>query len=503
MVDTGDTQSQPPGSKPSSKSSSIDTLKQSDYNTNSMTSSEDLIHQQGPNARLSPTLQLGRDPSDVRGSISHEQAVHHNKTHPTPQAPPPAGKPLPYEGVVNAAATHVVPQNPPPSGEDYPETLSPKREQSTFSPPIPPPRSPYQQRQEEIRENKEEETGKEHNLGRKAGDPGQEDDVKDTGTEADVKAGDIRELERERSNQPQALLEGETLEEVDEYGLGQRTPTTGSTSSPAPALGLGPIASTGRTKRSKPRRSMTDTMPELTDAQKAEFTQAFGSVSAPLIHLILFHITLTRCQTRIGTSALISALSALPMDPESEDSSDSDSEPERYGTESMTSSAPPKRPQGGFSHLAKAKTAQLTSTVTRLHSSLHTIRPLHRRAHSTQKGVSFPFAANTVARQARSPGGDELAYQLAAKATNGAFDDEFNNDHGEAEEARDILYAEKEMGDASPRGQMKDLSPEEAAERKAARRERLSERMMEVFGLEEKEEVKEEFACWLLKDVSE
>lgn len=112
--------------------------------------------------------------------------------------------------------------------------------------------------------------------------------------------------------------------------------------------------------------------------------------------------------------------------------------------------------------------------------------------------MSFPFAANTVARKARSPGGDELAYQLAAKATNGAFDDEFKNDHGEAEEARDILYAEREMG-----GQVNDLSPEEAAERKAARRERLSERMMEVFGLEEKEEVKEEFACWLLKDVSE
>jgi sterol 3beta-glucosyltransferase len=27
--------------------------------------------------------------------------------------------------------------------------------------------------------------------------------------------------------------------------------------------------------------------------------------------------------------------------------------------------------------------------------------------------------------------------------------------------------------------------------------------MMQVFGLDEKEDVKEEFACWLLKDVSE
>lgn len=275
------------GSKPSSKSSSLDTLKQSDYN-NTMTSSEQVIQQEGANGRLSPTLQLAKDPSDVKGSISHEQAVHNAKTNFIPQAPPPDGKPLPYESVVNAAATHVVPQNPPPSGEDYPssepqsQSLAASRRPSTFSPPIPPPRSPAQQKQEDIREDKEEQAGKDHNLGRKAGHPGKEEDVKNTGTEADVKAGDIRELERERSNKPEPLLEGETLEEVDEYGRGGRTPTTGSTS-PAPALGA--VASASR-RRSKPRRSMTDTMPNLTDAQKDEFTKAFGSVSqepTPLI----------------------------------------------------------------------------------------------------------------------------------------------------------------------------------------------------------------------------
>jgi sterol 3beta-glucosyltransferase len=41
------------------------------------------------------------------------------------------------------------------------------------------------------------------------------------------------------------------------------------------------------------------------------------------------------------------------------------------------------------------------------------------------------------------------------------------------------------------------------AERQRVRKEKLSERLMEVFGLEEREEVLEEMRCWLLRSVSE
>lgn len=50
---------------------------------------------------------------------------------------------------------------------------------------------------------------------------------------------------------------------------------------------------------------------------------------------------------------------------------------------------------------------------------------------------------------------------------------------------------------------LEDGMQENRTERMRVRREKLSERLMEVFGLEEKEEVLEEMRCWLLRSVSE
>jgi sterol 3beta-glucosyltransferase len=45
-----------------------------------------------------------------------------------------------------------------------------------------------------------------------------------------------------------------------------------------------------------------------------------------------------------------------------------------------------------------------------------------------------------------------------------------------------------------------DINP---TEKQRVRREKLAERLMEVFGLEKREEVLEEMRCWLLRSVSE
>lgn len=223
------------------------------------------------------TLQLAKEPSDVKGSISDPNPSPHApyaQPSSTPHAPPPDGKPLPYESVVHAAATHVVPQNPPPSGDDAPCTLEPDhRQREPFSPPVPLPRDPIQEMQESKREQAEDEAGREHNLGRKAGEPGKEEDVRGSGAEADVKAGEIRELEKERRQQPEPLIGGHTLEDVDEMAKGQRTPTPSSgVASPAPV-----------SRPRSARRSMTDSMAALTDDQKEAFAKAFGSVRTDVV----------------------------------------------------------------------------------------------------------------------------------------------------------------------------------------------------------------------------
>lgn len=59
-------------------------------------------------------------------------------------------------------------------------------------------------------------------------------------------------------------------------------------------------------------------------------------------------------------------------------------------------------------------------------------------------------------------------------------------------------------GSNEDEGEVEDaMSRPTDAERKRLRREKLGQRLMEVFGLEEREEVVEEMRCWLLRSVSE
>ena len=228
------------------------------------------------------------------------------------------------------------------------------------------------------------------------------------------------------------------------------------------------------------------------------------------------------------------------------------------------------------------------TAVSRLHSSLHTIRPMNTSTHldpndlvdvagQTPRGLHepnfhFPFRANTIARKARSPGQAELNYQFAealrirreSEESDGSLGTvpmprgfDFDNrrisedsdgglsvggetrelmdaqihreeDIGEEEEDEEIVRAAEQdresssvqlgpqiSGDRPDEGNtgaalrespqvelVEDRLRENATERKRLRKEKLSERLMEVFGLEEREEVLEEMRCWLLRSVS-
>ncbi|WVQ85442.1 hypothetical protein IAT38_007607 [Cryptococcus sp. DSM 104549] len=131
--------------------------------------------------------------------------------------------------------------------------------------------------------------------------------------------------------------------------------------------------------------------------------------------------------TRMGASALVSALNALPW--EEEEGSEEDEEEDEMGTGA---------PARGAASVIDARQAQRPK-FSRLGSSLHTIRPMsssptaidspavgtttpyaNTRSHS-HRSLDFPFRENAIARKARRPGTDELDYQFGrAKAGPGA-----------------------------------------------------------------------------------
>ncbi|OCF41403.1 sterol 3-beta-glucosyltransferase [Kwoniella heveanensis CBS 569] len=291
-----------------------------------------------------------------------------------------------------------------------------------------------------------------------------------------------------------------------------------------------------------------------------------------------------RQKVRMGASALVSALNALPWE---EDSSDSE-EDEEHDTYDSSS-------RQGTASMVHDKTQR--PKFNRLGSSLHTIRPMatafeddpalaqasHPRppshgVHPTHP-LRFPFRDNTIARKAKRPTGNELSYQLADEAqrreSEGASSDassdssvplpkgyrgderastatstrssldasisgearEMLNEQisreeeiGEEEEQEEILRAAEQSPvkppvdlepvisghkdsaeynmDAAlrepenPKEEIieKRVQPNES-EKKRLRREKLAERLMEVFGLDEREDVLEEMRCWLLRSV--
>ncbi|OXG86709.1 sterol 3-beta-glucosyltransferase [Cryptococcus neoformans var. grubii Br795] len=276
-------------------------------------------------------------------------------------------------------------------------------------------------------------------------------------------------------------------------------------------------------------------------------------------------------QIRMGASALVSALNALPWeeDDESDDGEDDDEfmEPARGSSSAMYEKK--QRPQ-----------------ISRLGSSLSTIRPMssssptHAKAPSTSHGshpthtLHFPFRQNAIARRARRPGTTELDYQYATPETSSrrtsAAGSEASSEgevplpkgfvshpnliipSGEGEAAahadlkliNDRICKEQQIADVEEQAEIlrsaeeqrmrlgkefvrhknrdsADLNVDAAlreggsegddvieeqmqtneAEKRITRKERLAERLMEVFGLEEREQVLEEMKCWLLRSV--
>nr|XP_019014859.1 sterol 3-beta-glucosyltransferase [Kwoniella pini CBS 10737]OCF53640.1 sterol 3-beta-glucosyltransferase [Kwoniella pini CBS 10737] len=287
-----------------------------------------------------------------------------------------------------------------------------------------------------------------------------------------------------------------------------------------------------------------------------------------------------REKVRMGASALVSALNALPWD-DGESSSDEDEDDDSY---------PPSGSRKQSASVLEEKSKR--PHFNRLGSSLHTIRPMiqpHADEHSntpqrsqtaqaaqSTNSLRFPFRDNTIARRARRPNETELSYQYAedqarrlsiqdpsndvssgdsspqidesrrlsdpASETSsiGAPAREMLNEQisheeaiGEAEERDEIVRAAESSPATSSAPLDLDLAPvvgeqeqqdmnadaalrqpeslqEEAVEhdikpneneKRRLRKEKLAERLMEVFGLDEKEEVLEEMRCWLLRSV--
>lgn len=208
----------------------------------------------------------------------------------------------------------------------------------------------------------------------------------------------------------------------------------------------------------------------------------------------------------MGTSALVSALTALPWEAETDDETSMD--------ESDQHSPSPIIEKAGMVH-ARPKCEEATfchvlTVVNRMHSSLHTIRPMehpsplsspsegspkhHRFRH--RQHLDFPFKENTIARRAAAPGKTELSYQLARA--------EEHDRHSSAEEAlhhrpgarRPPYLSEDEIASSGD-----DEAKQAANEQR--RKARLASRLKEAFGLDEAEEVLEELPCWLLRSISE
>jgi sterol 3beta-glucosyltransferase len=187
--------------------------------------------------------------------------------------------------------------------------------------------------------------------------------------------------------------------------------------------------------------------------------------------------------------------------------------------------------------------------------------PSDGRAPAYPKSLKFPFRANTVARKARSPGPTELQYQLAktslndtdaATADSGYFPDQEDlgerrssgqselsigqparemmqdriqkeEDIGVEEEAKEMSKVQRDLPtvaevpsrsaeDDNTSAALREGSGEDEvvedrmmpnpSEKKRLRKEQLAEKLQEVFGLAEREEVIDEMRCWLLRSIS-
>ncbi|WVR05782.1 hypothetical protein IAU60_002807 [Kwoniella sp. DSM 27419] len=219
---------------------------------------------------------------------------------------------------------------------------------------------------------------------------------------------------------------------------------------------------------------------------------------------------------RMGTSALVSALNALPWD---DDGSSSDSSDEEDDLDA---------PQRGSASVMQERSAR--PKINRLGSSLHTIRPMNDRHKSNAPPqIQITEERNTGSRS--SVGSDSIGSE-AREMLNKQISRE--EDIGEDEEQAEILRAAEktpnktplelepiisehneqgiDTGDLNADAALREADDSEEeiveeraqpneSERRRLRREKLAERLQDVFGLEEREEVLEEMKCWLLRSV--
>jgi sterol 3beta-glucosyltransferase len=189
------------------------------------------------------------------------------------------------------------------------------------------------------------------------------------------------------------------------------------------------------------------------------------------------------------------------------------------------------------------------------------------RSRANSKSLNFPFRANTVARKARSPAVTEIQYQLAKSSLGEAeavpadtteqgyfpthkgdirrssedseasigqparelMDDRIEKEEnkGQQEEAEEISRASRPSANLADLAEVpsrearadntsaalregsgeeelvEDQMMENPSEKKRLRREKLAEKLQDVFGLAEREEVIDEMRCWLLRSISE
>ncbi|WRT64019.1 uncharacterized protein IL334_000946 [Kwoniella shivajii] len=250
---------------------------------------------------------------------------------------------------------------------------------------------------------------------------------------------------------------------------------------------------------------------------------------------------------RMGASALISALNALPWD---DDSSSDEGEDEDYpNTRNPSASLMQEQaPRPKFN---------------RLGSSLHTIRPMKQTRSGEDDSNRF-----TSARTVRQSQGPEASHQILEGKVQTSEDTSRRSDSpqryiddnrrlsdpvsegsiggdarvflneqisheeqiGEQEEKDEIVRAAEQSPEKAPinlapivgqHEDQQDLNTDAAlrepetrteqaveegiqsneGERRRVRKEKLAERLMDVFGLEENEDVLEEMRCWLLRSV--
>lgn len=107
----------------------------------------------------------------------------------------------------------------------------------------------------------------------------------------------------------------------------------------------------------------------------------------------------------------------------------------------------------------------------------------HRKHHHFRRSLDFPFKENAIARRAQAPGPLELSYQLSPKR----------------EDRKPLPGSGAATPDQEEPPETRMDQEVDAGER--VRKDKLSKRLQEVFGLEEEEEVVEELPCWLLKNI--